>query len=210
MDMKLYCIPQSPNSRKVLAVIRHLDLPVEIIPVNAKAGENRTPEYLAINPMGRMPTLVDGEFALWESNAIMQYLAAQKPESGLWPTEARAQAEVARWLFFSTCHYGPACFKMIYERFFKKFLGRGEPDLALAQKGEEEFRDYAGVIDRTLGNREWIAGSRISIADFALAAPLPLAGQAHIPVADFPNLANWFSRIEQLPAWKDSSPPPLG
>ena len=94
--MKLYGFPPSPNTWKVRAVAHHLGIPLEFSFVDLSKGEQRKPDYLAINPSGRTPTLVDGDFILPESNAIMQYLAGEKPNS-LWPDDARARADITRW-----------------------------------------------------------------------------------------------------------------
>ena len=96
--MKLYVFPPSPRALKVRALVRHLNLEVEECLVDLFKGEQRAPAYAALNPNMRMPVLEDGDYVLWESNAILQYLAAQKPESGLWPSDIRGQADVSRWL----------------------------------------------------------------------------------------------------------------
>ena len=88
--MKLYAFPPSPNTWKVRAVAAHLGIPLELEIVDLIKGGSHSPDYLAINPTGRTPTLVDGDFKLWESTAIMQYVASQKPNS-LWPNDARTR-----------------------------------------------------------------------------------------------------------------------
>jgi len=100
--MKLYGFPPSPNTWKVRAVAAHLGIPLELEFVDLTKGQHRTPEYLALNPTGRTPTLVDGDFRLWESNAIMQYLASQKPNSLPPPSRRLAHirppiASTSRW-----------------------------------------------------------------------------------------------------------------
>ena len=93
--MKLYVFPPSPRAFKVRALVRHLNLDVEECLVDLFKGEQRAPSYAALNPNMRMPVLIDGDFVLWESNAILMYLAAKKPAAGLWPSDARGQADVA-------------------------------------------------------------------------------------------------------------------
>lgn len=97
--MKLYGFPPSPNTRKVQAVAAHIDVPLEFEFVDITKGKQRAPEFLAINPNGRTPVLVDGQFKLWESNAIMQYLAGTKKNS-LWPDDPRTRADISRWQFW--------------------------------------------------------------------------------------------------------------
>ena len=94
--MRLYGFSASPRTWKVRAVAAQLDIPLEYVQLDAFRGENRTPQYLALNPTGRTPTLVDGDFVLWESDAIMQYLASKTPNT-LWPDDARTRADIMRW-----------------------------------------------------------------------------------------------------------------
>src|SRR5262249_46983544 len=103
--MKLYGFSPSPNTWKVRALAAHLGIPLDYEFVDLTKGASRTPAYLAINPTGRTPALVDGDFKLWESVAIMQYLAAQRPNS-LWPDDARARADIMRWQSWQLVHWG--------------------------------------------------------------------------------------------------------
>ena len=123
--MQLYGFPPSPNTWKVRAVAAHLALPLEFVFVDLAAGQSRTPEYLALNPTGRTPVLVDGAFVLWESNAIMQYLASRTPNS-LWPDDARRRADIMRWQSWQLAHWGTkACEPVIAERLVKRILKSG-------------------------------------------------------------------------------------
>src|SRR6185295_17169942 len=106
--MKLYTFPPSPNARKVAAVIAHLRLTdVEHALVRLHQGEHRQPDYLAINPMGRVPALRDGDLLLWESNAICQYLADRAGDTAFLPADAGRRASVARWLFWEAGTWSP-------------------------------------------------------------------------------------------------------
>ena len=100
--MKLYAFPPSPNTWKVRAVASYVGVPLELEIVDLT--KPRSAAYLAINPSGRTPTLVDGNFTLTESNAIMQYIASQKPNS-LWPDDARARADIVRWQCWQLAHW---------------------------------------------------------------------------------------------------------
>src|SRR6266851_1861136 len=85
--MKLYLFPPSARVLAILALRNHLALDCELNPIDLGRGDQLTPEYLALNPDRKMPTLTDGEFVLWESNAILFYMASKRPESGLWPSD---------------------------------------------------------------------------------------------------------------------------
>jgi glutathione S-transferase len=104
--MKLYGFPPSPNSWQVRALAAHLGVPLEFEFVDITKGESHTPAYLALNPTGRTPTLVDGDFKLWESHAIMQYIAS-KTASSLWPDDVRARADITRWQSWTLAHWDP-------------------------------------------------------------------------------------------------------
>src|SRR5215510_3316885 len=120
--MKLYGFPHSPNTWKVRAVAAHLGLPLELHVVDLTKGEQRAPGYLALNPTGRTPTLIDGDLVLWESTAIMQYLAERKPNA-LWPSDARKRADIMRWQSWQLQHWGSeACGPLIFQRVVKKIV----------------------------------------------------------------------------------------
>ena len=102
--MKLYTSPFSSNARKPAMLAHLLPLQVELIVVDLAQGEQRRPPYLGFNPNGKVPTLVDGDFVLWESNAIMQYMAEQVPGTPLYPQAPRRRADVNRWLFWAATH----------------------------------------------------------------------------------------------------------
>ena len=105
--MKLYNANLSPNALRVRAVVNELGIALEVIDVDLRSGGNRTKEFLALNPNGKVPVLVDGDFVLWESRAINAYLATMKPESGLYPADARKRAMVDQWSYWQAVHLGP-------------------------------------------------------------------------------------------------------
>ena len=102
--MKLYVLPPSPRAFKVIALKNHLGIECEMQLVDLSKGDQFTPTYIAMNPNSKMPVLEDDGFVLWESNAILLYLASKKPHSGLWPTDPKDQADVVRWLAWESAH----------------------------------------------------------------------------------------------------------
>src|SRR4029077_12507948 len=128
--MKLYGFPPSPNTWKVRAVAAHIGLPLELALGDLSKGQQRTPDYLALNPTGRTPTLVDGDFVLWESTAIMHYLANQKPNS-LWPSSPRPRADIMRWQSWQLQHWSKeSCEPLTFQRLVKKLLTPRPPHTA--------------------------------------------------------------------------------
>ena len=204
--MRLYYHPFSSNSRRVLLTAHHLGHNLELVAVDLLNGEQRTPDYLRLNPNGKVPILVDGDFQLWESHAIMQYLADTSLEQDIYPRDVSARADVNRWLFWSAYHFAPAAGLIIRERVSKRLVGGlGEPDPLEIARGEALLPQVAGVLDHHLAGRQWIAQDRLTLADFAVAAPLMHMSAAQLPVTQFDDLQAWFARVQSLDAWARSS-----
>src|ERR1700761_5585645 len=115
--MRLYQHPMSANARAATMAALHLKAPVELVFVNLQKGDQHLPEFLNMNPNGRVPVLEDGDVVLWESRAIMQYLADKTPGQTLYPTEPMARADVNRWLFWDAAHMNQATSLLVHERF---------------------------------------------------------------------------------------------
>jgi glutathione S-transferase len=202
--MNLYVFPPSPRAFKVLAVANHLGLNFQQHMVDLSKGEQRLAPFTVLNPNQRMPVLEEDGYVLWEANAILQYLADKKPESGLLPTESRARLDVTRWQFWDLAHWDSACAIMIFEHLVKKLLKIGDPDPAELAKGAERFHRSATVLDAHLKGRKHIAGDELTIADFSLGAPLNLALPAQIPLTKYPEIVRWHTALSELPAWRQS------
>jgi glutathione S-transferase len=207
--MKLYGFPASPNTWKVRAVAAHLGIPLELEMVDLLKGGSHTPGYLAINPTGRTPALVDGDFKLWESTAIMQYIASQKPNS-LWPNNARAQADIARWQSWQLSHFSKeGCEPLIFQRLVKQLLNLGAPDEAVVARGLECFNKEAKMLDEHLTKQPYLVGKELTLADFSVAAPLFYADRSGMPLQPYAKARDWFARVSALPCWRETAPQPV-
>jgi glutathione S-transferase len=206
--MKLYAFPPSPNTWKVRAVAAHLGIPLEMEFVDLFKGASHLPGYLAINPTGRTPSLVDGDFKLGEATAIMQYIASQKPNA-LWPDNARTRADIMRWQSWSIAHWGKeACEPLLFQRLVKQLVNMGPPDEAVVAKGVECFNKEAAVLEAHLKTHPYLVGKEITLADFSVAAPLFYADRASFPLATYPHIREWFGRVSALPCWRETAPQP--
>lgn len=203
--MKLYYFPPSPNTRKAHAVAIHLELPLELRLVDLQKGEQRTPEFLRLNPMGRTPVLQDGDFILWESTAIMQYLASQVPNS-LWTEDWQIRADIMRWQSWQLAHWHQACQPLQYENFVKPLLELGDPDPQAVQQATELFHKEAIALNTYLAEREFLVNNTLTLADFSVASDLTYALPGQFPLDDYPHIRAWYARIEQLPAWQKTAP----
>lgn len=195
----------SPNTWKVRSLADHIGTPFEFRQVNAAVREQRQPPYLALNPTGRTPVLVDGDFKLWESNAIMQYLA-NKAGSSLWPSSPRDQADVLRWQSWQVAHWSKACEPLLFERVVKAMFGMGVPNEAVITAARDVFATEGRVLDAHLARHEHLAAGRLTIADFSVASYFLHADAAGMPVATYPHMDRWRKAIMALPCWKNSAP----
>jgi len=207
--MRLYHHPRSLNARRAAMTAVHLRSPVELVLVDLQKGEQRQPQFLQLNPNHKVPVLEDGGFVLWESHAIMQYLADKAPRQTVYPAETRARADVNRWLFWSAQHFSPAVAILNWEHWVKGLIGLGAADPAEIRRGEQLVRELGGILDAHLASREWVCGGGLSLADFALAAPLASTVPAKLPVTELNHLQRWFARVQALEAWQKTEPPPI-
>jgi len=204
--MKLYMNPLSPNVRRVRLTAAMLDIPLEETLVDFAAGAHKRPEYLALNPNGAVPTLVDGDFVLTESRAIMQYLASKKPESVLLPRDEQARADVNRWQFWDAAHFSPQLGTLTFEKLIKPMMGMGDPSQSEIDKAIAGFHRFAAVLEQRLEGRHYVVGDAVTIADLTLACSLMYANRTGAPLGEFRNVESWFSRMSELDAWKKTSP----
>jgi len=203
--MRLYLFPPSSRALAIVALRNHLAIDCELKPIDLSCGDQLTPEYVALNPNRKMPTLEDDGFVLWESNAILFYLAAKRPESGLWPADLTGQADVMRWLTWESAHWdAESCGMVAFEKTSKAVLGLGSPDAAFIARGEANFARFAAVLDQHLERKAWLIGDRLTIADFSVGALVPTAERLGLPVARFPAIGRWYRSLAELPAWAEA------
>ena len=191
--------------RAACAVARYLGSPVDYHYLDLAAGEHKAPAYLALNPNGKVPTLVDGGVTLWEANAIMCHLAA-KAGSDLWPQETAKQIELIRWLSWDAEHFTEHASRLYFEHIIRARFGLGAVDPAAVEEATANFRRFAAILDAHLDGRRYLLGDQLSIADFALAVTLPYAQAAQIPLRDFANVSCWHDRLMELDAWRNPFP----
>lgn len=201
--MKLYYF-ESPHPRVACAVARHTGVPVDYVRVDLAKGEHKKPEYLAIDPNGKVPALVDGDLALWETPAVIVHLAASAG-SDLWPRDDRARADVVRWFNWNTAYFNRQTGTIWFERTLKRALGMGEPDEGAIESASKLLLACARILDRHLARRNFLVGDRLSLADFHAAMFLGYDA-ARLPLDGCGNIARWYARLAELPAWRDPFP----
>jgi glutathione S-transferase len=200
--MKLfYC--ETLNPRKACAAARFLNAEVEFVRVDLGRGEQRTAEFLALNPNGKVPVLKHGERVLWEANAIMCHLS-DTVDADFWPHDDR-QIDVVRWLSWDASHFTRYGAELWFEREVKPLFGQ-TPDGAAVASAEENLQRQARILDEHLTERRYVVGNRVSVADFALAAALPYAASSQLPLDQFRHIRRWHDRLNELEAWREPFP----
>lgn len=201
--MKYYADPGSGSCRRVSAVIEHLNLDVDVVSIDLFKGESNSAEFLAINPNGMVPALVDDDVILWEASAIMIYLAEKKNNS-LLPRSGVVRYDILRWMFWAAEHFrqpGPIYFE---ERLVTQFMGTTADESRIAEANRLMER-YAPVLDTHLANRKYVVGDQVTLADFDLAAPLSQMSRTGVPYNSYPNILRWYKHLnDTVPAWRNS------
>jgi len=197
----------TPNGWKATITLEELELPYTLHNVNLSEGEQHTPAFVALNPNGRIPVIVDreaGDFPVFESGAILIYLAEKAGK--LMPTDAKGRSVVIQWLMFQMGGVGPMQGQAVtFERYFPEDVPQ-----ARARYKNETRRLYE-VMDRRLGEVEYLAGD-YSIADIATWSWVHTHRWSRIPVDGLDNLQRWIEVIRARPAVQRGIllPPPAG
>jgi glutathione S-transferase len=203
--MKIYWIKaQAP--RRVLALAKHLGIKAELVAIDLKAGGLRAPDYVALNPNMKAPTLVDGDLVLWEASAIMAHLCI-KVGSDMWPAHNPAeQVEVLRWLSWNDNHWVSAVGPFYFEHVVKATFGLGPPQREALPSKLPDLLKYAKVLDGHLAGRDYVACGRLTIADFQLASMATYWRESEMPMETFPNIVRWIDGLMRIPAWAEPWP----
>ena len=191
--MKLYGTEFSIMVNKVRFVAHYLDMPYEFARVNLFSGENRTEAYLKIHPAGKVPAIDDDGFCLFESNAIIRYLA-EKKVSPIYPRDLKERALVDMWMDFVSLHVGTAMGRVFYNRVIAKFLESRVDENSLSE-GLKFLEKFLPVIDQELGGNEFVAGDKITLADFNLLAQLDPAEISQVDLGPYSNIVIWRKKL---------------
>lgn len=192
--LKLHHFALSGHSHRVQLMLSLMGLPHDIVPVDLKRGEHKSEAFLKLNPFGQVPVLEDGDTALFDSNAILVYLARRYDPTGRWlPHDAAAQAAVQAWLSVAAglIAFGPASARMI--------------TLFGSQANAEEVIGRAHrllqVMEGVLGRQDFLTGATATLADVAGYSYIAAAPEGNVDLAPYPHVRAWLARIEALPGF---------
>jgi glutathione S-transferase len=190
----------SGNAARSALALFEIGAPFEPHPIDLR--KPRSPEYLALNPLGKVPTLIDGSTALWESNAINWYLAEKFRDARLLPATPEGRASVLRWAFFQAAHVSPAATAVhrSINPAHVRYLGQ-HTDAQEAETGRKELARYLPVLESALTNSDWLVGT-YSLADIAFAPHLGFLVQYGFDFSETPRVRAWLERMRDRAAWK--------
>ena len=192
--MKLYEFAPTRSIRARWA-LQELGVAFEPVTVNLIAGENRRPEFLKINPAGKVPALVDGDVVLTESVAIVLYLAEKYADEGLLPADLAARAQVNRWLLFAATELEQPLWRISRNTFLYPEEQRLPADVTIASR---EFKEMAAVLEAHMRGRQFVVGDRVTVADLVLAYTLDWANEQQL-LDGFPQLLAYMQRMYARP-----------
>ncbi|WP_325089137.1 glutathione S-transferase family protein [Burkholderia contaminans] len=192
--MKLYGFAGT-RSQRALWGLKELDADFEFISVNLLQGEHKRPEFLRLNPAGKVPVLVDGDLVIPESAAIVLYLADKYPQKALLPVDPALRAEAYRWVMFAVTELEQPLWRITRHSFIYPPEKRSPADIELAR---EDFRAMAAILDKHLEGREFIVGDTLTVADCVTAYLIDWAGECNL-IESFPQLRAYLERLYARP-----------
>ncbi|OXI36386.1 glutathione S-transferase family protein [Burkholderia aenigmatica] len=192
--MKLYGFAGT-RSQRALWGLKELDADFEFISVNLLQGEHKRPEFLRLNPAGKVPVLVDGDLVIPESAAIVLYLADKYPEKALLPVDPALRAEAYRWVMFAVTELEQPLWRITRHSFIYPPEKRSPADIELAR---EDFKTMAAILDKHLEGRAFIVGDTLTVADCVTAYLIDWAGECNL-IDSFPQLRAYLERLYARP-----------
>jgi glutathione S-transferase len=192
--MKLYGFPPT-RAIRALWTLRELDLEFELVNVDLTKGEHRRPEFLAVNPAGKVPVLVDGDLVLTESVAIALYLAEKYPDKGLLPAGLQPRADVNKWLLFTATELEQPLWRIARHTALYPKEKRLAEEIPLAR---QDFLDMAAVMEKHMASRTFVVGEGVTVADFVAAYTLDWANEVKL-IDDLPHLRAYMERMYARP-----------
>ena len=197
MTAKLYCFGESGNAYKAALALTLADMEWEPVFVDFFNGATRTPEFRAINEMGEVPVLVDGETTLTQSCVILDYISSKSGKLG--GRSAAERREVLRWLFWDNHRLSGMAGST---RFLMNFLAEDKRPAGVIPFQQGRLKASYTILNTHLSNQTWVAGQTVTIADLSCCGYLYYPEPFGFVRADWPHIDRWLDRISALPGWK--------
>ncbi len=194
--LKIYGAALSSPANKVRFVVNYLGVKHEYVPVNLRQGEQKKPEFIKVNPGGRVPAMDDNGFMLFESGAIIKYLA-DRENSSIYPKALKERAIVDQWIDFINLHVLLGVSKVTYNRLFAKIRGE-EVDERSIKDGLNFISRNLPVVDQAIGNNKFFLGNNISLVDFTLVAALDPVEAIDVDISAYKNVSRLRDSLKKM------------
>jgi glutathione S-transferase len=201
----LYGHPRSGNTRRAHWALEELGLRYEYRLIDLSKGEQKAPDFLKLNPNGRVPVIDDDGLILWESVAILEYLSEKYGDEELAPVDVKLRAQVYQWLSWQLCDFGPIAGRPVA---LKNRATFGAPfDEKMHAESLQMAKPKLALLDEHLAGKSWIAADRFSMADIATGTTAALLEWAGVDLAPYKNVREWIARFSARPAFQKTLPP---
>lgn len=201
--IKLYGMTLSAHTRKVQSALIELGLPYELIVIDLMTGAQHSPDYLALNPGAKTPTLVDGDLAIFESNAILLYLAETYGKGRLIGESVKERWQTVQWLVWSASEgHGPLS-RPWYVKILFPMMGQPLDEAALT-KSHADAQVPLKILDRVLAKQSYLGGSSFSVADIAVAESVFLSQWGGMDISEYAHISRWFAAVTAREGYKGS------
>lgn len=197
--LKILGRKNSSNVQKVLWCCDELGLAYEREDIGGPFGKNRDPAYLALNPNGLVPTVIDDDFVLWESNSVIRYLAAKHGADTLYPTDLRTRAKAERWMDWQLSAVVPAINPVFFGLIRTPPEKRDQAAIAAAR---DKLGGAMAILDGELGRTDFVAGDALTVGDIPVGIMTYRWYTLEIEREELPNLKRWYDRLTERPAFK--------
>ncbi len=198
----LYNNPLTVNGIKMSLIFNAVGRKPDIREIKLHLGEQKSAAFLAINPEGKIPVLLDEGQVFTESMAILHYLA-NKYQSSLWPKSPALQSQTLKWLFWLSGRWNSAAMPFAHRRVV--LPAWGFPDVEdVSSDVQAEFNNLAGQLDVQLSDKAFLCGDDVTLADLACGSYLIFQEQARIPIEEHDSLYRWFGRLKEFSWWRDT------
>jgi len=197
----LYHFPYSQHARRVVSLLEAAALPYQLRHIDMAKGAHLSADYLAINPNHQVPTLLDGDLKIHESNAILRYLCQKHGLTDWYPSDLKQRALVDQWLDWNQCRLSPAVIDIVRNKVF--LFDKGDKE-AIA-RGEARLRELGPILEEGLRAEEFLAGAAPTIADLSVASNLFQLSMADA-IPSGARIAAWYGHIGKLEAFRNSLP----
>ena len=197
--LKIWGRNNSVNVQKELWCCEEMEVKYERIDAGGQFGVVNTPQYRALNPNGLVPTIEDGPFVLWESNAIVRHLAAKHSAGKLWPEDLKVRAEADKWMDWSSTVFWPA-FRPVFWNLVRTPID--QRDAKAMDDSRLKSAEVLGYLDAHLKNREYVGGEELTMGDIPMGCAAWRWFGLDIDRPELPNLERWFGVLKQRPAYE--------